>query len=300
MCRRRFAAAMFLCLSWIAPVRLSAQDAPQASSGLPLIAILPLKGEGRGQFGDQSDAIYQKVTSAFFKTKRFEIMERAQLSAVLGEAKFQNSGVVDDASAVALGKQLGVKFVLVGSYSGDMSHTVDRGTYKDGKSYENNYYPAKVGVSLRMVNVENGRIQETFEAAGAAKEDSGTRSISKMMNDVTRKLDREVSNKFPQAGYIIVVNSEKEAMIDLGKKSGVQADDYFVIVERGQDIVHPVTGKIIPGKKTVLTELKVISVDDETSIVKISGAKVPLKVGQVIESKPKEAGFWEKLGDMGK
>jgi hypothetical protein len=232
MCRR-LAAAVLLCLSWIAPAWLSAQEAAQAPSGLPLIAVLPLKGEGRGQFGNQSDAIYQKVTSAFFKTKRFELMERAQLSAVLGEAKFQNSGMVDDASAVALGKQLGVKFVVVGSYSGDMSHTVDRGTYKDGKSYENNYYPAKVAVSLRMVSVENGRIQETFEASGAAKDDSATRSISNMMSDLTRKLDREISNKFPQTGYVIVVNSEKEAMIDLGKKVGVQVGDFFVIVERG-------------------------------------------------------------------
>jgi len=296
MCRRLAAAVLLSLAHLVAP----AQAVDAAPSGLPLIAILPLKGEGRGQFGDQADTIYQKVTSAFFKTRRFELMERAQLAAVLGEAKFQNSGMVDDASAVALGKQLGVKFVVVGSYSGDMTHTVDRGTYKDGKSYENNYYPAKVTVSLRMVNVENGRIHETFDAGGAAKDDSGTRSISNMMNDLNRKLDREVSNKFPLAGYIIVVNSEKEAMIDLGKKAGVQRDDLFVIVERGQDIVHPVTGKIIPGKKTVLTELKVLSVDDETSIVKINGAKVPMKVGQVIESKPKEAGFWEKLGDMGK
>lgn len=294
---RRLAAALLLALLWVcAP--MVAQEA--VSPSLPLIAVLPLKGEGKGQFGDQSDAMYQKVMSAFFKTKRFEIMERAQLAAVLGEAKFQNSGVVDDASAVALGKQLGVKFVVVGSYSGDMSHTVDRGTYKDGRMYENNYFPAKVTLNLRMVSVENGRIQETFEASGASKDDNPTRSLSNTLNDLTRKLDREVSNKFPLAGYVIQVINEKEAMIDLGKKVGVQPGDYFVIVQRGQDIVHPVTGKVIPGKKTVLTELKVTSVDDETANVKISGSKIPLKVGQVIESKPKEAGFWEKFGDLGK
>jgi len=298
---RRLVAAVLMCLAFgSTQASLRAQAADAAAPGLSLIAVLPLKGEGRGQFGDQSDTIYQKVTSSFFKTRRFELMERAQLAAVLGEAKFQSSGMVDDASAVDLGKQLGVKFVVLGSYSGDMTHTVDKGTYSDGRAYENNYYPAKVSVSLRMVNVENGRIHETFEASGAAKEDSGTRSISSMMSDLTRKLDREISNKFPLSGYIIVVNSEKEAMIDLGKKAGVQTGDFFVIVERGQDIVHPVTGRVIPGKKVVVTELKVTSVDDETSIVKINGSKVPMKIGQIIESKPKEAGFWEKLGDMGK
>lgn len=282
--------ALALVLTAVAPARA------QEEQGKPRLAVLTLKGEGRGTFGDQRDEIYQKVTQAFFSTKRFELMERSQLSAVLGEAKFQASGLVDDATAASLGKQLGVKFVVLGSYNGSMDRLVQTNQTPRGPVY-NTVFPAKVTLYIRMVNVESGRIVETFEATGMSKDNNPTRGLSDVMADLSVKLNREVSNKFPVTGYLIKVLGPTEAIIDLGKKDGVAEGDKFLLVERGEDIVHPVTGKIIKGQKKVITELKVTSVDDETSTVKISGDKVTLKVGLVLESEPKKAGFWESLGD---
>jgi hypothetical protein len=148
-----------------------------------------------------------------------------------------------------------------------------------------------------MVNVESGRIEEAFEATGASKAKTPTQGLSEVMRDLAVKLNREVSNKFPVTGYLIKVLGDKEAIIDLGKKDGVVEGDLFTLVERGEDIVHPVTHKVIKGQKRVLTELKVTSVDDETSTVKVTGNKVTLKVGLILESAPKKAGFWESLGD---
>lgn len=277
------------------PLGLSLPLSAQAD-GKPRVAVLPLRGEGRGTFGDQRDETYQKVTQAFLLTKRFELMERAQLSAVLGEGKLQQSGLVDDATAIALGKQLGVKFVVLGSYNGSMDRTVESYQSKTGPVY-NVFFPAKINLNLRMVNVESGRIEEAFEASGASKAKNPTLGLSEVMRDLAVKLNREVSNKFPVSGYLIKVINDKEAIIDLGKKDGVADGDVFLLVERGEDIVHPVTGKVIKGQKRILTELKVTTVDDETSTVKVSGSKVPLKVGLILESVPKKAGFWESLGD---
>jgi curli biogenesis system outer membrane secretion channel CsgG len=160
------------------PVPRMAQEAAEntAPQGRPKIAVLPLKGEGTGLFTGQSDDLYQKAASAFFKTKRFDLMERAQLAAVLGEAKFQNAGLVDDASAVDLGKQLGVKFVVLGSYNGAMSSVVESFQGKNGL-VRTQYFPAQVSVNLRMVSVETGRIEETFEAVGSSKETSAARGL---------------------------------------------------------------------------------------------------------------------------
>lgn len=275
---------------------LGVPAAAQTEGGKPRIAVLPLKGEGRGVFGDQREATYQKVTEAFLLTKRFDLVERSQLSAVLGEGKLQNSGLVDDATAVSLGKQVGVKFVILGSYSGTMDRTVESYQGRYGPVY-NVFFPAKMTLNLRMVNVETGKIEEAFEASGASKAKDTSHGLAELMRDLSVKLDRQVSNAFPVSGYLIKVLNEKEALIDLGKKDGVAEGDSFFLMERGEDIVHPVTGKIIKGAKRVISELKVTAVDDETSTVRISGNKVPLKPGLILESAPKKAGFWESFHD---
>jgi len=290
-------------LAWmvtsILPLPALAQDAPPAEgSGKPMIAIVPLKGEGRGQFGDQHDEMYQKATQAFFQTRRFDLMERGQLSAVLGEAKFQSSGLVDDATAVALGKQLGVKFIVLGSFNGNMSPNTEQ-VYniltKDTRPAT--FWAGTANINLRMVNVETGKIQETFVATGTSKDANATKSLTELLKDLAVKLNREVSNKFPLTGFVIKLLGEKEAVIDLGSKDGVGKGDQFAVVQRGEDIVHPVTGRVIRGQKKIITELKVTSVDEETATVKITGDKVPLKLGLGLESIPKKAGIWESLKD---
>jgi hypothetical protein len=281
----------------LASLTAGAEEAGVQAISKNRIAVLPLKAETLGLFTGQQDEMYQKVSMAFFQTKRFEMVERAQAAAVLGEGKFQSSGLVDDASAVALGNQLGVRFVVLGSYTGTMTKTTEVRQEKQGP-VRVDAYPAKVTLSLRMVNVETGKLEEAFHASGAANGADPARSLHEVMRDVGVKLDREVYNKFPLSGYVIqVLGDGREAVIDLGKKDGVAVGDKFHVVERGPDIVHPVTGKVIKGQKKHLTELKVLSVDEETAKVKISGDKVPLKVGLVLESAPKKAGFWEKLSE---
>jgi hypothetical protein len=275
---------------------LAAQDAG-ADPTHPLLAVLPLQGQAAPAFANPADQVYQRVVQAFFLTKRFQLIERAQLEAVLGEGKLQSSGLVDDATAVSLGKQMGAKFVVVGSYNGTKSMTVDQGVSKEGRPYRYEYHPAELAVSLRMVSVENGRIQELITVKGTAKDSSEARSIGTAMSDLSRKLDREVSNRFPVTGYLIKIIDDKQALIDLGKKDGIAEKDELVVFDRAEDIVHPVTGKIIKGEKRPITEFKVVSVDEETAIVKLSGAKVPLKPGMALESKPKKRGFLEALND---
>lgn len=263
----------------------------------PGIAVLPLRGQAAQAYGNPADGIYQRVTGSFFKTKRFTMIERSQLGAVLGEGKTQGTAAFDDASAVALGKQVGAKIVVIGSYTADMGHDV--GSYKnsDGSITRYEFFPATITVNLRLVNVENGRIQDVVDAKGTSKEPNPSKGVSVAMEDLSKKMDREVSNHFPLTGYIIQVLDEKQAMIDLGKGEGVGVSDEFTVFERGEDIIHPVSGKVIKGAKKEITEFKVIKVEEDSAIVKITGPKFPLKPGMALESKPKKRGFFEALND---
>jgi hypothetical protein len=263
----------------------------------PAIAVLPLRGSAPPSFGNPADAAYQRVTSAFFKTRRFTMIERAQLGALLDEGKNQNSIAFDEASAVALGKQVGAKIVVLGSYIANISRTRDAFMARDGTYVQFDFFPADIAVSLRLVNVETGKIQDVMDAKGTSRDSNAARGVSTALDDLGTKLDREVSNHFPRTGYVIKVLDDKRALIDLGKADGVNAADEFVVFERGEDIIHPVTGKVIKGAKKELTEFKVIQVEDDSAIVRVTGPKIAMKPGMALESKPKKRGFFEALND---
>lgn len=263
----------------------------------PSIAVLPLRGQAASTYGDPSDDIYQRVTGAFFKTRRFTMIERSQLGSVLNEGKNQGTVAFDEASAIALGRQVGAKIVVIGSYTANMSRTTGSYQTKNGGTEHYELFPGTVVVNLRLVNVESGKIQDVIDATGNGKESTSSKSVAVTLDDLSKKLDREVSNHFPLTGYIIKVIDEKQAMIDLGQNEGVNASDEFIVFERGEDIIHPVTGKVIKGEKKVITEFKVQSVQEDSATVKITGARVAIKPGMALESKPKKRGFWEAVND---
>lgn len=258
------------------------------------MAVLPLHGTTSGHLENPEDEVYQLVVGAFLRTRRFELVERKRLDDVLAEAKFQASGLVDEAGAVKLGRLLGVPWVLIGSYKGELI------AFYGDKASQNvlfRWFTSKLTLNLRLVDVETGKILETFEASGSNKDSTREKTRAGLFDDCRVKLDRVVANSFPLAGIILRLEGEKEVLVDLGKRDGVAPGDAFQAVEVGADVVHPATGKVIKGAPRVVADLKVSSVGPESCIMKVSGAKGPLRPGLSVESRTRKAGAWETFMD---
>jgi hypothetical protein len=267
---------------------------PDPGKGLTRLAVLPLHGKTEGHLDKSEDEVYQLAVGAFLRTRRFELMERKRMNDLLTEAKFQNSGLVDERNAARLGRLLGVQWVVIGTYQGELI------AFYGDKHTDNvlfRWYTSKLTLTLRMVNVETGKIQETFDASGAHKDSTVEKTRQGLLEDSRLKLDREVANKFPLVGMVLRVDGEKEVMVDLGKKDGVALGDRFQVVEATPDVVHPVTGKVIHGAPKLIGELKVTAVGEESCMMKASGLKAILKPGQMVESLHRKAGVWEKVLD---
>jgi TolB-like protein len=131
---------LFLSLLALLCMATALPAAPQ-----PSLAVLPLKEEGARGLGDVSDTMNTLVTRAFAESGAFRLVERHQIGTVLEESRYQHSGMVDDATIVELGRHLGVRFVLVGSYLPERSGT-----------------SLSVTLSLRLVDVENAVITRSF------------------------------------------------------------------------------------------------------------------------------------------
>jgi len=98
---------------------------------------------------EQLDAFRKGVADTLIsdlgRLGRLQVVEREQLDALLSELKLQQSGLIDPASAVKIGKLLGVQALLMGSYTaiGEM-----------------------IRIDARIVEVETGLVLKAEEVTG--------------------------------------------------------------------------------------------------------------------------------------
>lgn len=114
--------------------------APQAS-GVRKVAVLPFRAATE-LIGSSASDIFG---TALLRTGRYQLVERSQITGVLGETELAMAGMSDSA-AIAAGRMLGAEGVVLG--------TVDEyGTVADrGKTYP------VVGASVRMIDCASGQV----------------------------------------------------------------------------------------------------------------------------------------------
>ena len=281
-----------------------------AEPAKPTLAVLALQGAfqmpqqamapARGRWAPQQpqtqapartrplgENLIQRIDMAYFRTGRFKVIERKQLNAILKEGAFQNKGMVDDATAVTLGKQLGAKYVIVGSYNGTMARAAEIQEHVFSKDTRQEFFPAKLEVRLRMVNTEDGSILEPLLLSASAKDPQRSQAFELLMEDFTRVLEHELAVRYPLNGYLIKCLSDREALADLGRSQGVTEGDVFLVLENGPDVVHPVTGRVIPGERKVVGEMVVADAGPESATLRSTTGRLTLKVGAVVQRKAK-------------
>lgn len=79
----------------------------------PSVAVLDFESMGTEDY--LGKAVSEIMRTALVSNKSYRVVERAQISKALSEQKFQKSGIIDDKSAVELGKVLGADLIVVGS-----------------------------------------------------------------------------------------------------------------------------------------------------------------------------------------
>lgn len=127
---------------------LSATGAAQASenadsSGLRVV-ILPFKNITRNADDEWlSDSFAESLTMGLLHVDALHLIERSQLQQVMKEQQFAQTGYIDESTAPQLGKLLGAKVVVLGSYQ------------KVGDQLQAN---------VRFVDVETGQV-DTKKAA---------------------------------------------------------------------------------------------------------------------------------------
>ncbi len=216
------------------------------------IAVLPFDSKGDAQ--KITISVTDKLVTQLVNLRRFKVMERTALEKVLKEQKLQNSGVVDEKTAVNVGKIAGADAIIIGDV---------------------NILGGFAKVSARVIDTE------TSETIVAKEEQSEGVEVGEIEKTVER-VAVDIYNELPIVeGY--VVNQDQDLFyIDIGSEKGIRKGSKCVVFREGEKILHPVTGEVLGTKVTKLGELVVVQVQNKVAAAKVVEKELDIKVGDKV------------------
>ncbi|MBU1567384.1 MAG: hypothetical protein KJ630_17390 [Proteobacteria bacterium] len=197
--------------------------------------------------------------TSIVKSGRFDVVERAMLQKIISEQKLSSTGIIDENSATALGKILGVKVVITGSVL-NLRDTIE--------------------INSRVISVESGSIIAAENIRGGPESD---------LHNLVDQLTTKIMRNFPLTGYVVKKNPTS-VIIDLGLDAGLSSGTEFVIYKEGEVIKHPKTGEVLDVEQIVTGKLRITRVSKNVAEGDIiSQDPSGIAYGQLVKSVQKES-----------
>jgi curli biogenesis system outer membrane secretion channel CsgG len=235
-----------------------------AQGGL-LKRVAVINFEDKSGYGHNiGEGIADMLVTSLVESKKFMVIERAELDEILKEQGLGMSGAVTQQSAAKVGQLLGIELMVTGSISefGDKEKKVGGGLGRlGGLNIGVSKKTARVAVDIRLVNVNTGEITMAKSAVG---EDNSTGLDNVGVEDIdfhnsstwddtqlgkaSRKAIEEcidyiseAMKDIPWAGKIIL-NKDNIIYMKPGSTGGVETGMEFNVFRPGEDLIDPDTG----------------------------------------------------------
>ena len=118
-------------------------------------------GYGKGRIGNAASDV---LTTYLVESNQFQVVERQHIAKILEEQNFQQSGAVNQASAVQVGKLLGVEYMAYGAVTNFGMRTEATNVIL----YQQKELVAECQVDVRLIHVETGVIMFAKHGRGKA------------------------------------------------------------------------------------------------------------------------------------
>lgn len=290
------------------------------SQELPRIAVVGITSSAPGYIWSSNSPLSQGATelmiNALLSTNHFRVFERAKLDLLLQEQNFQNfSGLVDQTTAVKLGKMIGVDVILTGSLT-NISFASGGGIKIGPLNVKKS--SVKVVMTIRIIDVTTGEILfSTIQEEKASKSAiSGVLPISipggigfshqeavdvfsavqlicdKVALDFAAKIDKKsiTLSSAPLEGYVVKVESTSsgaitQVYINLGESSGIRVGDEIRIYREGEIILDPKTNEILDRELDLIAQARIKTVRDKLSVALVTTKfkSIPIQQLDIVE-----------------
>ncbi len=165
-----------------------------------LTAVFPFAYHGQDEkLTGVASALPDICVDELFRTRRFRIVERSRIDAVLKEIGLSQSGVIDDSRAGSIGKQLGAELILVGSVEEirPISKRESIGiAWKESRGFE-------VSLKGRLIDIARG---EVIAVARATAREVQTKKMAMGTSTGEIAADKTLINRAMQKAAAAMIN----------------------------------------------------------------------------------------------
>lgn len=201
------------------------------------LAVMPFQGKGESQHF--VEAATDRVVTELVELRRFKVIERAKLDEVLQEQRLQVSGVVDDRTAVDVGRVAGADAIVVGSVS---------------------IIGTTATVGARVIDTQSSEVLVARNARGDGTDLEGVEKL-------TEAVAIMIYNELPLVQGSVITTEGDAIYIDVGSDKRIRRGSRCVAYREVGDLFNPATGALIDKKVKMLGEVQVGEVLEKASRV---------------------------------
>ena len=237
-----------------------------------------------------SQALVELFTTALVERGAVRVFERKRLEAILKEQNLSMSGNVDPATAVKIGKLIGVQYILTGkitrfAYKGKSFDAF----FKIGFKFKNKKLEGRLDIRLirtdtgEVVYVDKGMGEKKFMNLRIATIGGGTDYDETMVNDIFEPIVEQMADKLSKKVQELKIESPEMSVkqgkviavkgnivyVNLGERNGVQTGDVFTVKKKGEVLIDPDTGEELGAEMQKVGTIKVIEVKEKYSKCKL-------------------------------
>jgi len=216
------------------------------------IAVMPFETKGQAQ--EFEFTLMEKLITQLVNLRRFRVIERGAMDQVMNEQALGMSGMVDEETAVEVGKLAGADVIVVGSIN------IAEGFGK---------------VSARGIDTETAEMI-------VAKESQTSEPSMSNLESLVENVAILIYNALPLVEGYIVNTDDNVIYLDIGSNVGVRKGTKCVAFREGDEIIHPITKEVLGTKVTLLGELIVTQVQEKLSIAKVLAKEGTIKIGDKV------------------
>jgi len=236
-----------------------------------------------------ADSFVDMLTTAFVKSRKFDVIERSSLSKIANEQALGASGAISADSAAQIGKLAGVSYMVIGIISQLGYSKKNIGAFGVHVSRTE----ASIGIDIRLVDTTTGKIMlaESFtkkkNATGIGGGYVNVDLSSGPLSELAREICNEIVKKVMFTVYPpkVVKVKGNNVMINYGE-SVISKGQVYTVFKKGEELIDPDTGESLGAEEEEVGTVKITRVTAKFSVGEILNSKQPIKAGMLL--RPRE------------